>query len=617
MKKNKNFWNDRGFLSTALAILTLIILGSLVFWVVSDHDEIKILNHSEFVQFASMGSLKEVLIKNGNVVEGIMRDGSKFSSRVLLSSSMVDDIVKLGTIVKIDEPGGSSWMLTLLLILLFSFLGVVAYFVINFFKGISNYQQHGAKSFGMGKSQAKFFPADAVKTKFTDVAGLLEAKEDLKDIVDFLRNPAKFEDVGAKIPRGILMVGEPGNGKTLLAKAVAGEAGCPFLSISGSDFMEVFVGVGAMRVRELFAQARKNAPCIIFIDEIDSVGKKRSLSFGGGGEERDQTLNQLLAEMDGFATEHGKVIVLAATNRADILDKALTRPGRFDRTVDIPAPDLVSRKQILDLYAKKVKLDETVDISKVARATVGCSGADLENLINEAALFAVKGERKIIAQDDLESAMDKLFMGAQRKSMIRTKEELWETAVHEAGHTILTVLQRGVVEPIHKVTIIARRHSLGVTVSLPEADAHSHNKEYYFARIICALGGLLAEKMLLGTQTSGVSDDLRKASRIARTMVLIYGMTENAPVSFWDQYEEGGMQGLSESAKAQIDSEVEKIVAEALKKGESMMQQNKEKLVALSEKLLAEETLDSSDVYQVLGVDEPASALNLAEDTVA
>lgn len=607
MKKNRNFFGDRNFWSTVLAVFTLILLVAVVFWVVLDKDEIKVYSHSDFVKNSRTGVFKEVLVKGGNSLEGKLSDGSKFSAKVLLSPSILNNIIASGSNVLVDEAGGNSWTLNMLLMLLMVILGVIAYFVIGFFRGVSNLHQGGSRSFGMSKSQARFFPADSVKTKFDDVAGLIEAKEDLADIIDFLKNSTVFENFGAKIPKGILMVGDPGNGKTLLAKAVAGEAGCPFLSISGSDFMEVFVGVGALRVRELFSQARKNAPCIVFIDEIDSVGKKRSSSFSGGGEERDQTLNQLLAEMDGFATEHGRVIVLAATNRADILDKALTRPGRFDRVIDIPCPDLISRKQILQLYADKVKLGRDVDIIQVARATSGCSAADLTNLINEAALNAIKQKRDVVSSVDLEHAMDKLFLGAQRRSMIRTRAELWETAVHESGHTLLTVLQRGVVEPVHKVTIIARRHSLGVTVSLPEVDAYSHSKEYFFAKIVCALGGLLAEKLLLNVQTSGVADDLRKASSIARKMVLIYGMSDLAPISYWDYTENNSLDNLSEVVKSQIDGQIQKIIADAMVLGERLLLENKQGLEDLANSLLESETLAAVDVYKILGMTVPES----------
>jgi cell division protease FtsH len=601
MKRNKNIFGDKGFLSTIAIVLALVLSVGLVFWLASEKGD-TILSYSDFVKNTENANITEVLIQKDNLVTGTLKDGSKFVSKIILTEEVLSGMVKQGINVKFDEAISTSWLFNILMLLIVMLLGLLCYFAFVFFKGVMSGAQGGGngKIFSVGKSRARFYPADSVKTKFSDVAGIPEVKEELWDVIDFLRNPARFKHIGAKIPRGVLLEGNPGNGKTLLAKAVAGEAGCPFLSISGSDFVEVFVGVGASRVRDLFIQARKNTPCIVFIDEIDTVGKQRGSSMSGGNEEREQTLNQLLSEMDGFATEHGEVVVLAATNRVDILDKALLRPGRFDKIVNVPYPDIKAREQILNLHAKAVKLDDSVDLSRVARGTPGCTGADLANLLNEAALIAVKGNKRLIDMTDLEAARDKMILGAANNSMIRTKEELRETAFHEAGHALLNMLLPDT-DPFHKVTIVARGHALGVSVSLPEVDVHSRGKKGLHSRIIVCLGGLLAEKMILGTQTTGVASDLKQATNIARNMVLYYGMSDMGSVSF-DFVDNYGRNITSEATAAKIDSEVDKIIAQAHEEGERLIRENIDKLHALAQALLENETVDAQEAYKLLGI---------------
>ncbi|MBM3887091.1 ATP-dependent zinc metalloprotease FtsH, partial [Candidatus Dependentiae bacterium] len=466
----------------------------------------------------------------------------------------------------------------------------------------------GGRIFNVGKSKAKFFSPNQVTVTFKDVAGVQDAKEDLKEIVDFLKNPAKFERLGAKIPRGVLLSGAPGNGKTLLAKAVAGEAHCPFFSISGSDFVEVFVGVGASRVRDLFAQARRHAPAIVFIDEIDAVGRQRGIGLGGGNDEREQTLNQLLAEMDGFSTEHGSVIVLAATNRPDVLDKALLRPGRFDRLIEVPYPDVACREEILRVHARNVKLGESVDLGKIARGTPGFSGADLENLINEAALLASKSESEFIEIHHFETARDKILVGGERKTLVFTDLEKKMTAYHEAGHSLLNLLLPAT-DPFHKVTIVPRGRTLGVSWSLPERDKTSQTKTELTSRIIVALGGLLAEKLIFNEQTTGVSNDLEKASAIARNMVKSFGMSPLGPIDYETSSEhpylgrdiQSGKE-FSEKTAERIDVEVEKIINDCYDQGLRLLVENREKLDLFAHTLLEKETLHAAEVYELLGI---------------
>jgi cell division protease FtsH len=459
----------------------------------------------------------------------------------------------------------------------------------------------GGGLFGIGKSKAKMFMPSTIKETFASVAGANEAKEDLKDVVDFLKNPQKYQRLGAKITRGVLLVGEPGNGKTLLARAVAGEANCPFFSISGSDFIEVFVGVGAARVRDLFAQARKAAPCIIFIDEIDAVGRARSAGHSSGGhDEREQTLNQLLTEMDGFDTSGESVIILAATNRPDVLDKALLRPGRFDRQVNVPYPDLVSREQILKVHAERIKVDESVDLHKIARSTPGFSGADLASLVNEAAIIASKGDKANVNMHDFEEALDRVTLGRATSSIRMTEKDRHITAIHEGGHALMRLLQPEHAEPVHKVTIVPRGRALGVTHFLPEREQYNKTQEDLLATIEVALGGRIAEELVFGIISSGASSDFVKANEIARNMVCSLGMSPLGPVIYGrDLY---GQQNYSEDTASAIDREVRSILDACYKKTQDLLSANRDKLEKLAEALLENETMYASEIYELLGI---------------
>jgi cell division protease FtsH len=459
----------------------------------------------------------------------------------------------------------------------------------------------GGNIFTMGKSRAKMFMPSTIKEKFSSVAGAAEAKEELFDMVDFLKNPEKYKRLGAKITRGALLVGEPGNGKTLLARAVAGEANCPFYSISGSDFIEVFVGVGASRVRDLFAQARKTAPSIIFIDEIDAVGRSRGSGIGGGGnDEREQTLNQLLTEMDGFETAKEPVIVLAATNRPDVLDKALLRPGRFDRRIEVPYPDLVSREQILKVHAATVLIDAEVDMKKIARGTPGFTGADLANLINEAAIIASKQNQPLVTLKDFEEARDKILIGKEIRTIVLTEEDRKMTAYHEAGHALIRLLLPDNTDPLHKVTIVPRGRALGVTHHLPEREKYSTTKNEMLASLQSLLGGRIAEEMVFGELATGAYSDFRHATELARDMVCRYGMSEDLGPIVYSQH--NGEFVYSQHTAERIDNEVRRITDDCYKKAQQLLTENRDKLDALAQALLEKETMYASEIYELLGI---------------
>ena len=486
----------------------------------------------------------------------------------------------------------------ILLILAFVFgLGFIWYM----FRPGKNAGGGGGNIFTMGKSRAKMFLPSTIKEKFSSVAGATEAKEELFDMVDFLRNPEKYKRLGAKITRGALLVGEPGNGKTLLARAVAGEANCPFYSISGSDFIEVFVGVGASRVRDLFAQARKTAPSIIFIDEIDAVGRSRGSGIGGGGnDEREQTLNQLLTEMDGFETAKEPVIVLAATNRPDVLDKALLRPGRFDRRIEVPYPDLISREQILKVHAATVLIDAEVDMKKIARGTPGFTGADLANLINEAAIIASKENQPLVTLKDFEEARDKILIGKEIRTIVLTEEDRKMTAYHEAGHALIRLLLPENSDPLHKVTIVPRGRALGVTHHLPEREKYSTTKEEMLASLQSLLGGRVAEELVFGELATGAYSDFRHATSIARDMVCRYGMSEDLGPIVYSQH--NGEFVYSQHTAERIDNEVRRITDDCYKKAQHLLIENRDKLNALAQALLEKETMYASEIYELLGI---------------
>ena len=499
------------------------------------------------------------------------------------------------------EPASNGWG-WILLINALPFLLLIGFLAFT----LRQMQAGGNKALSFGKSKAKLLNNQQKRITFKDVAGVEEAKEELQEIIEFLKDPQKFQKLGGKIPKGVLMVGPPGTGKTLLAKAIAGEANVPFFSISGSDFVEMFVGVGASRVRDLFEQGKKNAPCIIFIDEIDAVGRHRGAGLGGGHDEREQTLNQLLVEMDGFESNDG-VILVASTNRPDVLDPALLRPGRFDRRVVVGRPDVKGRDAILKVHTRKIPLDENVDINVIARGTPGFTGADLANIVNEAALNAARYNKKVVTMSDFEIAKDKVLMGAERKSMVLSDEEKFLTAYHEAGHTLVG-LKVPSADPVHKVSIIPRGMALGVTMQLPEGDKHSYTKEYLLSQIAILMGGRLAEEIYLGEDmiTTGASNDIERATELARSMVCEYGMSTLGPLTFGKKEEQiflgreiSQHRDYSEDTAIKIDQEVKKIIAEQYEIARKVIVENADAMVRIAEALLEKETLDGVQIRRL------------------
>jgi cell division protease FtsH len=489
---------------------------------------------------------------------------------------------------------------------LIGFLPILLFLVILYFIFRSQLKMAGRGAFNFGKSKARMMARDKNKITFKDVAGVEEAKEEVSELVDFLKDPKKFQKLGGRIPKGVLMVGPPGTGKTLLARAIAGEADVPFFSISGSDFVEMFVGVGASRVRDMFEQGRKSAPCLIFIDEIDAVGRLRGAGLGGGHDEREQTLNQLLVEMDGFDTTEG-VILVAATNRPDVLDPALLRPGRFDRQVTVNRPDLRGRTAILKVHTKKVPIATNVELEKIARGTPGFSGADLENLVNEAALWAARQNKTEVEVVDFEMAKDKVLMGAERKSLILSDEEKRTTAYHEAGHALIAKLIPGT-DPVHKVTIIPRGRALGVTMQLPTDDRHNYSKEFLYNNLAILMGGRVAEELVLKHITTGAGNDLERATDLARKMVCEWGMSEKlGPLTFGKKEEEvflgrefGSRRDFSEQIALEIDQEVKRLVTENYERAKRLLTEHMVSLKGLAEALLEKEVLDATDIDQII-----------------
>ena len=553
------------------------------------------------------GDVLSVKIR-GEKLEGIMSNGERFYSSIpalyenlllsMISKGVDVDVLPIETTTSILLSFLSPFLPVLLLI------GAWAYFV----RGMNNSSGRGGV-FNFGRSKARLFMKQEDTVTFKDVAGVEEAKEELEEIVDFLKSPQKFTDLGAKIPKGCLLVGYPGTGKTLLAKAIAGEAHVPFFSMSGSDFVEMFVGVGASRVRDMFSQAKKHAPCIVFIDEIDAVGRHRGAGLGGGNDEREQTLNQLLVEMDGFADNHG-VIVLAATNRPDVLDPALLRPGRFDRRVTVPLPDMKGRLAILEVYAKKIQIAKSVDLKVLARGTPGFSGAELANLINEAALLAARKSHRMVTPSIIESARDKVLMGTERKSMIMSEEDKKRTAYHEAGHAIVSAMLPAS-DSIHKATIIPRGGALGMVQSLPEDDQVSLSREQIAAKLAMAMGGRVAEEIVFGYNkvTTGAGGDIKMATDLAKKSVTQWGLSEKiGPVLVGDEKGEVflghsfGGQGIhvSEEVNQIVDMEVKRMVEEGKKVAEKLIKTHKKKFVLLAEKLLEHETLSGSEIKDLL-----------------
>ena len=566
------------------------------------------LPYSQFVEEVQRDRVRSVTI-DGLVITGQYRNGDPFETvrPQLEDPKLIDDLIAHEVAIQGKRPEQQSiW--AQLLIASFPILVIIAVFM--FFM---RQMQGGAGGRGgpmsFGKSKARLLSEDQIKTTFTDVAGVDEAKEDVQELVEFLRDPGKFQRLGGHIPRGILMVGSPGTGKTLLAKAIAGEAKVPFFSISGSDFVEMFVGVGASRVRDMFEQAKKQAPCIIFIDEIDAVGRHRGAGLGGGHDEREQTLNQLLVEMDGFEPNDG-IIVIAATNRPDVLDPALLRPGRFDRQVVVPLPDIRGREQILRVHCRKVPLGDDVDPAVIARGTPGFSGADLSNLVNEAALFAARGGRRLVGMEEFERAKDKIMMGAERKSMVMSEKEKRTTAFHEAGHAIVGRLVPEH-DPVYKVTIIPRGRALGVTQFLPEEDRYSHSRQFITSSICSLFGGRIAEEMVLGPDgiTTGASNDIERATSLARNMVTKWGLSEKLGPLKYDEEDDqpfigrsAGGQSLAVSGETarMIDEEVRRIIDECYGRARQLLTENEEKLHSMAEALMEYETLSSEQIDDIM-----------------
>ncbi len=548
--------------------------------------------------------IKEVTIKSDSL-ELTNQNDEKLTAKLDASDSARDQIhvAAAGTDTKINLEPASSGFGWLILINALPFLLLIGFLAFT----LRQMQAGGNKALSFGKSKAKLLNNQQKRVTFKDVAGVEEAKEELQEIIEFLKDPQKFQKLGGKIPKGVLMVGPPGTGKTLLAKAIAGEANVPFFSISGSDFVEMFVGVGASRVRDLFEQGKKNAPCIIFIDEIDAVGRHRGAGLGGGHDEREQTLNQLLVEMDGFESNDG-VILVASTNRPDVLDPALLRPGRFDRRVVVGRPDVRGREGILKVHTRKIPLDESVDINVIARGTPGFTGADLANIVNEAALNAARYNKKVVMMSDFEIAKDKVIMGAERRSMVLSDAEKKLTAYHEAGHTLVG-LKVPSADPVHKVTIIPRGMALGVTQQLPEADRHSYTREYLLSQIAILMGGRIAEEIYFGDEnvTTGASNDIERATELARAMVCEYGMSDLGPLTFGKKEEQiflgreiNQHRDYSEDTAIRIDQEVKKIISRQYELARKVITENSEAMVRLSEALLELETLDGVQIRRVV-----------------
>ena len=569
------------------------------------------IEYSRFIADVKQGRVQKVVIEGRNI-QGVLHNGERFGTYIpeTDNKALVGDLLENGVVIDARPPEQQSllmqifisWFPMLLLI------GVWIFFMRQMQGGAGG---RGALSFG--KSRARLLGEDQVKVTFADVAGVDEAKDEVAELVDFLRDPAKFQKLGGKIPRGVLMVGSPGTGKTLLARAIAGEAKVPFFTISGSDFVEMFVGVGASRVRDMFEQAKKHAPCIIFIDEIDAVGRHRGAGLGGGHDEREQTLNQLLVEMDGFEGNEG-IIVIAATNRPDVLDPALLRPGRFDRQVVVPLPDIRGREQILKVHMRKIPLDRDVEPSVIARGTPGFSGADLANLVNEAALFAARANRRTVDMEQFEKAKDKIMMGSERRSMVMSDDEKRLTAYHEAGHAIVGLLVPSH-DPVYKVTIIPRGRALGVTMFLPEEDRYSYSKERLESQISSLFGGRIAEELIFGPEsvTTGASNDIQRATELARNMVTRWGLSEKmGPLTYSE--EEGEVflghsvtkhKTVSDQTQDLIDEEVRSIIERNYQRSTKILKENEQRLHVMADALIRYETIDVEQIKDIMEGREP------------
>ncbi|KTD07491.1 ATP-dependent zinc metalloprotease FtsH [Legionella jamestowniensis] len=574
------------------------------------HTSAEKISYSKFLKEVDQGMISTVTIEDNKVIKGLTKNNHRFVTYMpMQDDALLGELLKNQVDISGQEKQQESFLLHLF-INWFPMLLLIGVWIF-FMRQMQGGGGRGAMSFG--RSRARLLGEDQVKVTFADVAGVDEAKEEVKELVDFLRDPSKFQNLGGRIPRGVLLVGPPGTGKTLLAKAVAGEAKVPFFTISGSDFVEMFVGVGASRVRDMFEQAKKNAPCIIFIDEIDAVGRHRGAGLGGGHDEREQTLNQLLVEMDGFEGNEG-VIVVAATNRPDVLDPALLRPGRFDRQVVVPLPDIRGREQILKVHLQKVPIDKDVEILPIARGTPGFSGADLANLVNEAALFAARANKRKVAMIELDKAKDKIMMGAERRSMVMDENEKKLTAYHEAGHAIvgLSVPEH---DPVYKVTIIPRGRALGVTMFLPEQDRYSHSKRRLESQLSSLFGGRIAEELIFGVEnvTTGASNDIMRATEIARKMVTTWGLSNLGPLTFGEEQGEVFLgrpvnqhKEISDKTAQDIDVEVREIVNRNYQRAKEILLANMDKLHLMAEGLIKYETIDAKQIQEIMSGQEPS-----------
>jgi cell division protease FtsH len=597
--------NPSSTAKTILFWLSIVLLGVMLWRLVSQNGQAQredTPSYSEFMAHVEQGDVKEVtmyLAPNSYELQGeyVKPANKKFRTTIFkedapnLSKVLRDKSV----LINVKEVRSGDWLIILLNALPLLLLVGFCLFLMR------QMQAGGNKALSFGKSRARLLSAQQKKVTFKDVAGTDEAKEELQEIIEFLKDPQKFQKLGGRIPKGVLLVGPPGTGKTLLARAIAGEANVPFFSISGSDFVEMFVGVGASRVRDLFEQGKKNAPCIIFIDEIDAVGRHRGAGLGGGHDEREQTLNALLVEMDGFESNEG-VILIAATNRPDVLDPALLRPGRFDRRVVVARPDVKGREEILRVHTRKKPIADDVDLSIIARGTPGFSGADLESLANEAALWAARQNRKFVLMEDFEMAKDKVLMGVERKSLILSDEEKKNTAYHEAGHALVAAMTPGA-DPVHKVTIIPRGMALGLTMQLPTDDKHSYTKEHLEGMLAVLMGGRTAEEMFLGHITTGAGNDIERATDIARNMVCEWGMSDLGPLAYGKKEEAiflgreiAQHRDFSEATAVDIDKEVKRIVNEAYEKAKNIQNSHRDILETIAQGLLEREVLDANEV---------------------
>ncbi len=586
-------------------MLVGLVLLFIMFNMMSPHrEEDQNMKFADFMEAVEQGQISDVTFRGNNEIVAVKKDGTNYRVVASTDPSLRDELREKKVRVNYEqsEGDGQSIWKTSLLFQLVPIVIILVFLIIL----MRQLQVGGGKAMSFGKSRAKLLNENQTKLTFEDVAGIEEAKNELEEIVDFLKDPKKFTRLGGRIPKGVLLVGPPGTGKTILAKAIAGEAGVPFFSISGSDFVEMFVGVGASRVRDLFEQAKKQAPCIIFIDEIDAVGRQRGAGLGGGHDEREQTLNQLLVEMDGFETNEG-VILIAATNRADVLDPALLRPGRFDRRVHVPKPDVRGRRGILKVHTRKTPMSSDVDLDILAQGTSGFSGADLANLVNEAALLAARQDAKTVSMMHFESAKDKVMMGPERKSMIISEEEKRNTAFHEAGHCIVSKVLPGT-DPVHKITIIPRGYALGMTVYLPAEDKLSVSREYAEARIATAMGGRAAEEIVFNVTSTGAGSDIQQATDMARKMVCQWGMSEKMGPIAWGAPDHevfmgrdwGAREGFSQKVMEDIDGEVKRIVTDGYVLAVKILKDRRQALDTMADALLIRETLESQDIENIM-----------------